>query len=781
MYGETSDAAVSGRSFSRSPLPRRDGTKVANKMPQTSRLSPESEALRRALRQDVLDVISMRHLDGQKQEVPTPRVPIHHGVHPRCYSASDAGIGTPISQAELFEWPGDGLKEEVSRLREAVDRLVSQLPVAGAVASDIHEGHSYPSNPRVETLETTAVDQHAGLLQHAEGKALVQYEQKNGIEKADEHSNSRSVDKMVDPDGSRSVSEGRGGDVAAERIPATENDQKKPRDSVEFPKIRKNPLGTGSSVNKEDSAPMPADVTWEWQRSNQGWAEYPPNEIKRIEQGFRNGLSRVRLKSGKEGRTPMEIFYVDMVQLDPHSGNKRSVRRSGQLGWWPQILRHLRALRRQVTTGEPRWESLEQYNRRQQEFTTGSVDTMWMAVPRSTSTLHSSFSNPERSGFKGKLEQVAKSSAFSVISMIVTILQIVWITIDTDRNYNVSVWDKQPVDTAMDLAFCAYFAIDLVMYSLRFSSWRVCFSMTSWCFDAICVAGTILEIIILPVLGIIFNSDSDWGGFSAIRALRLAKVTRVWRLLTCSADATPFFKGLLFGVRSAGFIWGIILAMTYVYAVLMRLYANDATRDLYDEFNSLDTTFMLLIVRGLMMDEVGILILDLWKQDKGSWFIFTTYTWFTFFNLLNMLVGTFCSVAGEVTSAEKDSADMTYLRHHLSNIVECYVHRGLIGKNEFELIMKNVDVSRICSQRGTDLSELDALKATLFQNQEHIEFNTFFQAITHLRKGKLATVKDILQVQETLSDKMERLGKTVKDSRSEIRGEPSSFWRKTSK
>ncbi|CAK0911423.1 unnamed protein product, partial [Prorocentrum cordatum] len=436
-----------------------------------------------------------------------------------------------------------------------------------------------------------------------------------------------------------------------------------------------------------------------------------------------------------------------------------------------QVLRNVRALRRQVATGEPRWETLEQYNLRQKEFTSaGSVDTMWMSVARSTSGLAETVSEiVPVPGIRRRLGQVARSSSFAVMSILVTILQVVWVAIDTDRNHNVNVWDKPPFDQAVDLSFLMYFAIDLIMVSCTFKSLRACFSSLPWCFDAICVSGSTLEVLIFPALAVLFDRRRDWAGFGALRALRLAKVARIWRVLTCSSDATPFFKGLLFGVRSAGFIWAIILAMTYVFAVLMRLYADDAIRDVYDEFNYLDTTFLLLIVRGLMMDEVGVLMLDLWRQDKTSWLIFTIYTWFTFFSLLNMLVGTFCTVAGDVSAAEKDSADMAYLKHHLSSIVECYVHHGLIGRNEFDLIMKNVDVSRICSQRGTDLSELDALKATLFHDQDHIEFNTFFQAITHLRKGKLATVKDIMQMQDTLSDKMDRLGRTVRESRSEPR------------
>ncbi|CAK0833843.1 unnamed protein product, partial [Prorocentrum cordatum] len=113
-----------------------------------------------------------------------------------------------------------------------------------------------------------------------------------------------------------------------------------------------------------------------------------------------------------------------------------------------------------------------------------------------------------------------------------------------------------------------------------------------------------------------------------------------------------------------------------------------------------------------------------------------------------MLMGTFCAVAGEVAASERDTAQVDYLRAHLESIVDCYIHdQGLIGREDFQLIIKNADVHRTLAQCGTDMEELKSLESLMFERREEITFETFFSAIVHLRKGKVATVKDIMHVQ----------------------------------
>jgi hypothetical protein len=110
-------------------------------------------------------------------------------------------------------------------------------------------------------------------------------------------------------------------------------------------------------VDQEVGALGRGQHVWQWQRSRGGFRSYPPKQSARIEEAYRSGRSMVRIKSGKEGQTPMEIFFVDMHQLDPSSRNIRPVRRLGTKNWYVEMARHVQAIARSVFLGEPRWES----------------------------------------------------------------------------------------------------------------------------------------------------------------------------------------------------------------------------------------------------------------------------------------------------------------------------------------------------------------------------------------------------------------------------------------
>jgi hypothetical protein len=138
--------------------------------------------------------------------------------------------------------------------------------------------------------------------------------------------------------------------------------------------------------------------------------------------------------------------------------------------------------------------------------------------------------------------------------------------------------------------------------------------------------------------------------------------------------------------------------------------------------------------------------------------LFTVFVFLAYFTLLSMLIGAFCSVAGDVSAAEKDAAQIEYLRDHLEQIVECYIHdEGMIGHKDFLRIITNPEVIRTLAQCGTDMEELKSLEHIMFHTRGEIDFETFFRAIVRLRKGKVATVKDIMHVQDTLLGKMESI------------------------
>jgi len=104
---------------------------------------------------------------------------------------------------------------------------------------------------------------------------------------------------------------------------------------------------------------------WQWQRKKGGFRSYPEAQNRRIEEAYRRGHSKVRFKGSREGTAPMEIFFVDMMQLNPNSRNLRRVRRIGAKSCYIELERHVRAIARSVISGERRWESFEKYKERQ--------------------------------------------------------------------------------------------------------------------------------------------------------------------------------------------------------------------------------------------------------------------------------------------------------------------------------------------------------------------------------------------------------------------------------
>merc|ERR1712099_185627 len=102
-----------------------------------------------------------------------------------------------------------------------------------------------------------------------------------------------------------------------------------------------------------------------------------------------------------------------------------------------------------------------------------------------------------------------------------------------------------------------------------------------------------------------------------------------------------------------------------------------------------------LIIKGVLLDNVGVILELMFNEDKLSLFLFSVFVFLAYFTLLSMLIGAFCSVAGDVSAAEKDAAQIEYLREHLASVVECYTHdHGMIGHKDFQRIINNPEVTR---------------------------------------------------------------------------------------
>ncbi|CAK0825816.1 unnamed protein product [Prorocentrum cordatum] len=362
---------------------------------------------------------------------------------------------------------------------------------------------------------------------------------------------------------------------------------------------------------------------WQWQRAKGNFCSYAPAVNARIEDAYRRGYSKVRVKSGKGGQVPMEIFFVDTAQLDPKSRNLRKLRRLGRKSWQVELTRHAKAVARSVLWGEPRGESVKMYGMRQSSL-----------LRRTGINVHSRTS--ERSGsFFEKADNVCsrivRSTVYATVSLFVMLLNVVWIGISADLfdrdGKHLFHPDRHWLSPTVECIFMVYFLAELIVEitSMKYK-WKW-YRNPDLRVDAVCTITIMLEVLVVPWTGI---------PTPALQSLRLIKLARLVKLTRKSKDAAIVLRGLFSGMRSAAVIWLLIAVLLYTYSVLLTTATTDPVlRDKY--FGSVGQTVATLITHGIAHDGVADFIYDL-RMNHGfiQALVVATFVFVAYFGLLNI-------------------------------------------------------------------------------------------------------------------------------------------------
>ncbi|CAK0875079.1 unnamed protein product [Prorocentrum cordatum] len=521
--------------------------------------------------------------------------------------------------------------------------------------------------------------------------------------------------------------------------------------------VAMDPPGSQEDDNLENRA-----VYWEWERSNDmGWKSYPAFQSEKIEKAWQSGVSRVRVRSGCDGRTPMEIFFVDMLQLDPESENLRRIRRVGKAPWYMTSRRFWRSVSHSWETGEPLWENLHQYRYRQSSLPTAEK----MFQKPSSRSLGSSRTNSQpavtSSPVQRRLRRLVTSSScisFFNLSNLITLSWCVWFGIDVQRYPDgTSLYEKEALFTTIELCFNVFFLVELVIRVGACVSFLECFRDVWICIDALCVIGSLADVLILPIAATLKLHEVGNSQLVAFRSVRLFKLLRIARLSRASVDMDIFCKGIWSGLRESSVVWTILIFLVFTFSVMLTTFGSPEMRE--TRFSSLLSSMHILLHSGVMLDGVADVMDDLVRsRDAAGYIIFLVFVIVSQYIILNMLIGVLSSVAGDVRGEEKARASIAYLRHNLKNLLECYIHDdGMISRPEFRLIITNADVHRIMSQFGADLEHLASMEKSLFAKGDYIDFDTMFDTISHLNQGKISTVWDIFHAQDALQRKLDSI------------------------
>lgn len=559
----------------------------------------------------------------------------------------------------------------------------------------------------------------------------------------------------------------------AQDLPATPSERR-----IGVPRFRSS-WTRGSVIFAGDATPAttmfpdPGDVEWQWEHRT-GFKSYDPRATARIEDAYQRGLSRVRLKAGKTDDTPMELFFHDMIQFDPKTGNCRKIQRIGKDSFWKKCLRKGNELARLIETGRTQRVVFAQYESKREE--------LYKGMGRPDYNVCNYYKD------KGVCATLAKSNTFFVLSMFVVVLNSIWIGVEADSETGLTSGQAPLGFQVIEHSFCAVFFLEIVVRFGAFQNKRNAFRDVWFCFDSLLVILMAGEIWILP-LGLLFAGESGKTGnghavkeltvLRTVRLLRLTRLGRIARLLRAVPEVLTLLKGIATALRSVFFTLLLLLVLLFIFAVIFKTQAQQDFPELQDMFSTVPASMWLLLLSGTFLDSPSVPLNKVGETSSILAFLYLVFIFLSSFMVLNMLIGILCDVVHQVALNEKEEVAVSYLKSTLLEILECHDKDNdrQIHRDEFELLMKNPEMHFVLTRFGVNAADLVTLKDVLFEASDtnfwdaddaptassdnmplrKLSFAEFLEVVLRLRGGNMATVHDIVDLREYVRQRFDRL------------------------
>jgi len=514
-------------------------------------------------------------------------------------------------------------------------------------------------------------------------------------------------------------------------------------------------------------------VTWQWLHKT-GFRDYKASDTRRIEYAYQSGACFVRLKTGKKGSTPMELFFNDRpsIQYDPTTGNSREIRRLGVDPFRSKAKRRMKEIVTGIEkTGRPRpMRSSDRYGKTIADLAKGATELL--------------NAGPGEMKKGSCCTKVVRSSLFSFLSALGVLLNTLWIWVDADYNTAPTLLQADTIFVVVENVFCILFTVEL---SFRFGAFRKKWASlgdTWFLFDASLVSLMWFETWLMPFILYISGQDKGGEGLKQMsilrmaRMLRLTRLARITRLLRAVPEVMTLLKGIIAAMRSVFFTIVLLGCFLYLFAVIFRVQGSQYKSDpkFAALFDTVPMCMWTLLIKGCFLDDPSSPLEVLRNKSKVLTFLFVCFIFISSFTILNMLIGILCDVVHKVSEAEKDRAAALYLQNTLLEILECYDkdEDKSLGKEEFAWLMQNPEIHVILSNFGVDAADLLKMKDVLFEEKfsmqhtndveggdeavSHVRkltFDEMLEKIMRLRGGNASSVHDVVELREYIGLRME--------------------------
>mmetsp|Transcript_98392 Transcript_98392/g.254417 ORF Transcript_98392/g.254417 Transcript_98392/m.254417 type:complete len:704 (-) Transcript_98392:135-2246(-) len=374
---------------------------------------------------------------------------------------------------------------------------------------------------------------------------------------------------------------------------------------------------------------------------------------------------------------------------------------------------------------------------------------------------------------EGYCQDWARSQWFENMTLVVIVLNALWIGYETDQNPADLITEAGAGFQLVEHLFCMFFTAEL---SIRFGAflhtWQA-FVDKQFVFDVSLLLLMWFETWVVYIIVALSppgfaNNMGNTSALSLFRMLRLIRTARLTRLFRAVPELMILIKGVAVAARSVFWTLSLLFLLIYVFAICLLILTKD-TAVARKYFPSLPGSMSTLMLRGLLPDSAGY-VYDIDSYSPFVAVIFSLFIVVGLVTVMNLLVGVLVEVVGVVAKTEREQMAVNFVKEEMNTLVEQELDRdagGMISKSELEELLISSGAAKIISDVGVDIAGLvDIADYQLFHESTNVPFSKFVELVLQLRGTNNATVRDVIDmrkfVMQELSGIEERLANIIK-------------------
>ncbi|CAJ1395536.1 unnamed protein product [Effrenium voratum] len=352
---------------------------------------------------------------------------------------------------------------------------------------------------------------------------------------------------------------------------------------------------------------------------------------------------------------------------------------------------------------------------------------------------------------EGCAQRIARHPFFDNLTIMIVILNSIWLGVDADLNKEALLWNAHPVFIVGENFFCLYFTVEIIIRFIAFQRKINAFKNFWFSFDLFLALLIIVETWITPTLLLLAGGSAalpeNTGLLRLIRLARLVRLTRLTRLLRSFPELMIIVKGLAFAARSVcvfSLLWAII---TYAFAILFRQLTEGSAigTSFFSSVPESINTLLLPAVFGANAEVIN----SITAGNPGLWPLMVFFMALVSVTIMYMLLGVLVDVIGAVASTEKQKIEISYIVGQLRDELDkmAIVPEDLtLNQADFQKLVLEPGIVRVMADAGVNVDVLAEMLDLVWEDAAKttntMTWSDLVNMVLNMRGSNPATVKD---------------------------------------